>query len=310
VKKEVKNALLLDSGDLLFKRVSAPIPQNEVEMASQKAYLVAEIFNRMAYDAVGVGEDDLILGKDFLIELAKKTHLPVISSNLFDEATGKAIFPTYLVKEVNGLRFGIFSLLSPELAGDPPNSRKKGVVIRDPVETARAMIQELKPKTDWIILLSHLSYPRDMEFAKAVQGVNFIIGGHTGINLSYPPFINNTLIVQTGAKGMLAGRLDLAFYNSEPFIYNTTTRRQFENNLRNLKNIPVTKETMEAEKAQRQKSQQEIERALERFKDKNEYTNFLLPLAPQMIDQPDIEKMIEAFKAKYQPAENPPSPAK
>ena len=63
------------------------------------------------------------------------------------------------------------------------------------------MVKELQPKTDLIILLSHLSYPKDMELAQKVQGIHVIVGGHTGINLPYPPVIKNTIILQTASKG-------------------------------------------------------------------------------------------------------------
>ena len=68
------------------------------------------------------------------------------------------------------------------------------------------MVKELQPKTDLIILLSHLGYPKDMELAQTVSGIQLIIGSHTGINLPHPPLINNkTIILQTSPKGMYAG---------------------------------------------------------------------------------------------------------
>ncbi len=71
------------------------------------------------------------------------------------------------------------------------------------------MVKELKPKTDLIILLSHLGYVKDIELAQTLQGINIIVGGHTGINLIYPPVIKNTIILQTASRGMFGGRLDL-----------------------------------------------------------------------------------------------------
>ncbi len=106
------DVLTLDSGDLLFKKFIAPLPDYEQKEASQKAHLIIEAFNQIGYDAFGIGDDDLTLGKEFLVELSKKANFPFLSTNLFDRESGTPLFHPYLVKEVGALRVGIFSLLS------------------------------------------------------------------------------------------------------------------------------------------------------------------------------------------------------
>jgi 2',3'-cyclic-nucleotide 2'-phosphodiesterase (5'-nucleotidase family) len=254
----------------------------------------------MSYDAIGIGDDDLSLGKELLLEISKKANFPFLSSNLVDEETGKFLFQPYLIKEVNGLRIGIFSLLSPDSflgQGDP---RRKGLIFKSPVETAQSMIKELQPKTGLIILLSHLGYPKDVELAQTVSGIHFIMGSHTGINFSHPPIINNkTIILQTGPKGMYAGRLDLTFYNHEPTFYNTAVRQTMEQNLKSLNFRLNEGKASEAEKAQWRRSKEEMERILKQLHGKNEFTNTIFPLGEQMKDDPDIGKMPEAFRSKF-----------
>ncbi|HSB04873.1 MAG TPA: hypothetical protein VLK23_06715, partial [Thermodesulfobacteriota bacterium] len=194
--------LLLDSGDLLFKKYLNPVSENAVKAMSEKAHLMIESFNLMSYTAMGIGDDDLTLGKEFLLEISKKANFPFLSSNVLDETSGKILFQSFLIKEINGFRIGIFSLLSPDFFTSPSDPRRKGVNIQSPVETAQAMVKELKPKTDFIILLSHLGYAKDIELAQTVEGINIIVGGHTGINLIYPPVIKNTIIVQNTSRGM------------------------------------------------------------------------------------------------------------
>jgi len=301
--------LVLDAGDLLFKKYFNPIPENELKRLTQKAHLIIESFNLIGYDAMGVGDDDLTLGKEFLLEISKKANFRILSSNLFDEQTGKPLFQPYLLKEVNGLRIGIFSLLSPDVFLSQGDPRKKGLIFRPPVETAQNMVKELQPKTDLIILLSHLSYPKDMELAQAVPGIHLILGSHTGIHLTYPPPIKNTIIVQTAPKGMYAGRLDLTFNNQEPVFYNTATKRSLEINLNNLNNRLNSPQASEAEKAQWRKAKEDTERSLGQFHGKNEFTNMILPLNEQVKDHPDILKRVEEYKSKYLEMGKSPSPS-
>ena len=107
---------------------------------------------------------------------------------------------------------------------------------------------------------------------------------------------------------MYAGRLDLTLYNNEPIFQNTATKRSLENTLNNLKNRLNAAEAPEAQKAQWQKSKEETERRLQEFQGKNEFTHTILPLSESMKDHPDIKKMVEVHKSKFQETGKPSSP--
>ncbi|HXX33099.1 MAG TPA: hypothetical protein VEM15_01365 [Thermodesulfobacteriota bacterium] len=297
MRESEKGILLLDSGDLLFKKYLSPLPENEVKGTVEKANLIIESFNLMGYDAIGIGDDDLTLGKEFLLDISKKANFPFLSSNVYDEATGRTLFQSSLVKEVHGFRIGIFSLLSRDFLTNASDPRRKGLNIRPPMEIAKVMIKELKPKTDLIILLSHLGYAKDMELAQAVQGMNIIVGGHNGMNLSYPPAVN-TIIVQAGSRGMFGGRLDLYFYNSEPLFYNSAKKTSLENNLNQINQRLTSQEIPEVEKAQWRRAKEETERTLNQLLGKNQYTNHVISFQEQMKEDPDIKKLVEAYKAR------------
>ena len=299
LKENRKDVLVLDAGDLFFKKFTNAIPEDELKKVREKAQLILEGFNLMGYDALGVGDDDLTLGRDFLMEMSKKAQFPFLSSNIVHEDSGKLLFQPYLLKEIAGMKIGIFSLFSPDLFTGPNDLRKKGLVFRDPVETAQAMVRELQPKTDFIILLSHLSYPKDVELAQNISGIHLIIGGHTGANLIYPPLIKNTYLLQTASKGMYGARIDFAFNNNTFSFYNSTEKRSLESRLNYIKYRLMAKETPEREKAQWLKSKQDTERALAQLQGKNEFTNIIFPLRDGMKDHPDILKRIDEYKSKY-----------
>ena len=308
LRESEKGLLVSDAGDLLFKKYLNPVPENELTAMAGKAHLIIECLNLMGYDAMGIGDDDLALGKEFLLEISKKANFPFLCSNLLDEASGKTLFQTSLVKEINGLRIGIFGLLSPDFFPSPSDPRKKGLNFRSPIETARAMVRELKPKTDLIILLSHLGYAKDIELAQTVQGIHIISGGHTGINLPYPPVIKNIIILQTASRGMFGGRLDLLFYNNEPTFYNSATKISLENSLNSYNERLSSKTMPEAERTQLRKAKEETERTVNQLRSKNQFMNHIISLHEQMREDPDIKKLVEGYKAKARATENPVSP--
>jgi len=300
---------MLDAGDLFFKKYGNSAQENNSKNSGPKANLILESLNLMGYDAMAIGDDDLTLGKDFLSDLSKKAKFPFLSSNVIDEASGKPLFHSTLVKEVNGFRIGIFSLLAPEAFLGPEDTRKKGLTIRPPTEVAQAMVKELQPKTDFIFLLSHLGYPKDMELAQAVSGIHLIIGAHTGMNLVNPPVVKNTILLQTASKGMYVGKLDLTILNDDlSFFFNVSTKRTLENTLRNVTAQLGNAKLAEAEKKQLQKSKEDIEKKLVQLQGKNEFTNRVLPITENMKDYPEISKMIEEYHSKYPELPKPVSP--
>jgi len=283
------------------------MPENEVKAMVEKANLIIESLNLMGYDTIGIGDDDLTLGKEFLLDISKKANFPFLSSNVYNEATGKTLFQSSLIKEVHGFRIGIFSLLTRDFFTNPSDPRKKGLNIRPPVDAAKAMVKELKPKTDLIILLSHLGYAKDIELAQMVPGINIIVGGHNGMNLSYPPALD-TIILQAGSRGMFGGRLDLYFYNNKSLFYNSAKKTSLENNLSQINQRLTSQEIPEVEKAQWRRAKEETERSLNELLGKNQYTNHIISLQEQMKEDPDIKKLVEAYKARNQTAGSAASP--
>ena len=72
-----------------------------------------------------------------------------------------------------------------------------------------------------------------------------------------------------------------------------------ENNLNTLKSRLNEGKASEAEKAQWQRSKEEIERTLKQSLGKNEFTNTIFPLNEEIKDHPDIGKLIEAYHSKF-----------
>jgi 2',3'-cyclic-nucleotide 2'-phosphodiesterase (5'-nucleotidase family) len=259
-----------------------------------------ESLSLMGYDALGIGDDDLTLGKEFLGELSKKAPFPFLSSNLIDAESGKLIFQSYLIKEVNGLKVGIFSLLGPDAFSGPQDPRLKGLTLQNPIETAQRIARELKPMTDLVILLSHLGYPKDVEMAQTIPGIHIIAGGHSGVSLTHPPIIKDTVILQSPMKGMYFGQFELTYLGSSAGFYNTASTRSMGNNLSSLRSRSNRKEMPKTEREQYQRMIGDAERSLKQMEGKNQFTNTIFPLTDQIKEDPRVLKLLEDFKTHFQ----------
>lgn len=299
-----KNVLLIDAGDLLFKKYKNPIQENEMDVEKEKAQLMIESFNLMGLNAMAIGDDDLTLGKNFLIEISKKARFPFVNSNIVDEESEKPIFTPYLLKEINGIKIGIFGLISEHLFLTPYDPRKKGIKIAPPIDIASNIINELKPKAEIIILLSHLSYPKDIEFLQYIKGINFIFGSHLGANLSFPPIIQNTVILQSAPKGMYGAHMDLILNNNEPFFYNLSTKKEMVRRIKLIQQKLTHQQLSESEKDQLLKTKKEYENVIKEFSHKNEFSIYIIPLNDQIREDSEISGLVEKYKIKTQSNSN------
>ena len=107
----------------------------------------------------------------------------------------------YLVLEREGLRIAVFGVLGVDADECAPMSGMEFTPIAD---AARRVVDEIQSREnpDYIICLSHSGTDRgkgeDYELARAVDGIDVIISGHTHSTTPEPIQVNNTLIVSCG----------------------------------------------------------------------------------------------------------------
>ena len=203
VRKEVKDLLVLDGGDALvidyFSRKS------EREKARKRAEVVLRLYEKIGYDALNIGDTDIGLGVEYLKNLQKKSKIPFLSANLKEKKTGRLIFKSHLVKEVEGMRIGIIGLLTPNIH---PFIQKelKSYFIEDPIKTALETINRYLADCDHIIALAHLTPIEIQTFSKRIPKISIIIGGNDR-SFIFPKQFHHSIYVQTDAFGLHIGRL-------------------------------------------------------------------------------------------------------
>ena len=177
-----------------------------------------EIMKGLGYDALELGNHEFDLYPSTLEYVLSQagfpgSGFPVLCANLDisgDPALGNFVKP-YTIKEYNGLKVGIFGLLT-EFTNQ--NSNPSPVVVLPALASAQAWVDTLKAHNcDLVILLSHLGSDYDQLVASSVSGINIIVGGHSHTTISSPVQIGNTLILQAGEFGRYLGKLTLYLNN-------------------------------------------------------------------------------------------------
>ena len=308
-REEQGKLLVLDAGDLFYPAVSAVPSETQRIMMDLKAAAIVEAFNHMGCDAITIGDDDLLFGREDLLRILNQAAFPVVSANLIGTESGDPLFQPYVIREAGGLKIGLFGLSS-EPRG-PLADRFDGLTVLDPFASAPRMLAILREKSDIIVLLSHLGYAKDMELARKVDGIHVIVGGHTGVNLSYPRIIRNTVVVQVSKRGRRLGRIDIRIKDvSRPFV-NVATREMLK---RRLHQIDYTLDSLgeksaeDTAKTERQREmlklrKAETEKVLRSQENANEIENRIVPLTDEIAMDAGCAEVLNPYLNKISEAE-------
>ena len=75
--------------------------KDNVESERYRASVMIEAYQKIGYDAINIGNYELLSGLKFLKSLDEKCSIPFISANLTDAKTGKLLFDPYIFIERN-----------------------------------------------------------------------------------------------------------------------------------------------------------------------------------------------------------------
>ena len=217
IRKENKNTLLLDAGDIFQGTPYFNYFGGELEF---------KLMSKLKYDIATIGNHDFDNSIDGLYKQLPNAKFDFVSANYdFKNTVLDTHVKPYKIIVKDGIKIGVFGL-GIELEGLVNKKMYKETGYLDPVEITQDITNTLKneEKCDLIICLSHLGYyyknnPEkiaDLNLAKITKNIDLIIGGHTHTFLPKPTIVKNiegknTLVNQVGAYGINLGRIDFYF---------------------------------------------------------------------------------------------------
>jgi ribosomal protein L17 len=276
----------------------------------------------MAYDAVNVGEKDLIMGLRFLSDLTQRAKFPFISANLLDKKTGKPSFKPYVVQEIAGLKIGIFGLLD-DVFNPSLQEKEPRMTILEPITTSRALAKSLREYCDILVVLSQLGESKDKRLARENPQIDLILGGGGESKRVVTEQVNEVPIYRLEPRGGYLGRIDYCLVNTKKPIkfFISSERDEMEKRLERLitRSMQIKSEMAKSGKQEEMKSkelrfleskQKELEKTLLALEDKNSYRNTAVPVQLSVKDDPKILRRVEDYRAEsaklYKPKVAPP----
>ena len=196
---------VFDSGDMFM---GSPIGE------FSKGQAVAEYFNYCGYDVVAPGNHDYDMGVEVFQEFVNSVEAEFLGSNIVYETTQQNVdyLEPYTVIEHNGIRIGVFSILTHFMEGMTTPEKFMDHDVLDESTTARKYVDILQTEgVDLIFALTGIGLKHDKHIASSVPGIDIIFGSHSSSALQepYEDSINHTIICQSYSHLTSIGFLDL-----------------------------------------------------------------------------------------------------
>ena len=164
----------------------------------------------------------------------------VVSNVIADEELQRAFnrygVEEYKIIEKSGMRIGLFGILGWEAISNAPMA---GVEFEDPIDASKRVVEQLQEENvDLIILLSHTGTHEDAKksedekLAKAVEGIDIIISGHSHTSLEEPLKESDTWILSSGYYTNNLGKAIIQ-------------KKKDEIKIKSFENIPLIGEVLE-----------------------------------------------------------------
>ncbi|WP_144373933.1 bifunctional UDP-sugar hydrolase/5'-nucleotidase UshA [Vogesella urethralis] len=231
VRKNGGYSLLLDGGD-----VNTGVPESDMQDAEPDF----KGMNLLGYDAMAVGNHEFDKSPEVLAKQRQWINFPMLSANIYKD--GKRLFEPYRIFKLGDVRVAVMGLTTDDTKKLTNPENTKGIEFRKPAREAAKLVPQLRKQADVVIATTHMGHyddgnhgvnaPGDVEMARAVKGLDLIVGGHSQSpvcmkaenvrDTAYVPGTdcapdrqNGAWIVQAHEWGKYVGRADFEFRNGE-----------------------------------------------------------------------------------------------
>ena len=229
--------ILADAGDY---------SQGTVYVSVNKGADAVTMMNATGYDVVTLGNHEFDYGYAQLVENMKAAKFQVLCADVLG-ADGKTIYDANTIIEKGGVKIGFFGLETPEAQTKANPKLIQGLKFlagadgKELYDCAAAQVADLKAKgADLVVCLAHLGVDESSEpytsydLAKNVQGIDFIIDGHSHTVMTEGP--NGEPIQSTGT----------AFKNIGVITIDNATKKILGNDLIKVADYEKRDETVAA----------------------------------------------------------------
>jgi len=200
-------ALLLDGGDAWQGSATALWTKGQDMIDAQKALGVDVTTGHWEF-TYGAERVKAVVAGDFA------GRIDFVAQNVRTADFGDAVFPAYVIRQINGIPVAIVGQAFPYTPIANPRYFIADWTFGIQEETLQKAVTEARAQgAEVVVLLSHNGMDVDLKLAGRVSGIDAILGGHTHDGVPQPTRVANsggtTLVTNAGSNGKFLAVLDL-----------------------------------------------------------------------------------------------------
>jgi len=213
LRQRPQGVLLVSAGDVLQGRYMARKDRDR-RQAARRAW---RLYEQAGYDVGVLGNHEFDAGPAVLrYALSGLKTFQIVTSNLDPHSPTlhnpkERLYKTLWTRRCGGLKLGFFGLLTPTTRNISDFGDTRFSDPQEPVlAPARRAVAALRAqRVDVIVALTHLGLRADLRLARAVSGIDLIIGGHSHTLLRKWKIAGQSVVVQSGERFGHLGYLDI-----------------------------------------------------------------------------------------------------
>ncbi|MGO4908439.1 bifunctional 2',3'-cyclic-nucleotide 2'-phosphodiesterase/3'-nucleotidase [Pseudorhodobacter sp. W20_MBD10_FR17] len=239
------NTVLLDNGDWLQGSALGDYMAYDRGLRDGDLHPIVAAMNALQYDAAAIGNHEFNYGLPFLMAALGRSNFPFVCANALvkkgpDARRDTRLLPPYVMLDrkirdgagvYHAIRIGVLGLLPPQIVTWDASVLRGAIQSRDMVETAAALIPEMKEAgADIIVALAHTGIAEAQHYdgmenaarpLARLAGIDALVTGHMHMLFPSPKFagmvgvdavrgtIDGTPATMAGTGGSHLGVIDL-----------------------------------------------------------------------------------------------------
>jgi len=172
-----------------------------------------DMMSKLKYDVVTPGPSEMVMGLDKAHALfARAPEIKVVSANIVDKKTQKQLWDDFTIIDRGGVKFAVTGVTDGsfyKFKATQGQLKSDDFDFRDAKASLKRVIPEMRQQADLVVVLLHMGSGDAKHLLEGISGIDAVVVGHLPEYKFLPEVAENTVLVQTGARGQYMGRLEL-----------------------------------------------------------------------------------------------------
>lgn len=213
-RKKNPHTFIVDTGDMF---------QGSELSVKTTGKAMVPILNELGYDLYLPGNWEVIYYKKAMQTLLGSLYAPKVCANMYHDLgegnKGELIFQPYYIWNIKGVKIGFIGYTDPLVPIRQSPNYSKGIIYTKPEENLANYVDVLRNQEQcaYVIIVAHLGLSQQIYLANLpeCEGVDYILGGDTHERVRKPIVCKYAKVVEPGAFGSFAGKLNLTIQNGK-----------------------------------------------------------------------------------------------